>query len=93
MCGVFNTQSFFHKRTNISFFSLVPPPSVVVPLFVGLSLMCVWRGVVWCASFRFVLDNERLVALGSFDRDETIKIALEQYVNQMPCGHGVLYKF
>ena len=49
-------------------------------MLVGLPLMFVWRGVVWCGSFRFVLDAERLVALGSFDRDETIKIALEQYV-------------
>ena len=89
----FKHTIFLSTNVLTSISSLSFPPSVVVPLFVGLSLMCVWRGVVWCASFRFVLDNERLVALGSFDRDETIKIALEQYVNQMPCGHGVLYKF
>ena len=91
--GYSNTQSFFPKRTNISFFSLVPPPlrrrTIVRRALVDV---CVARRGVVCF-FRFVLDNERLVALGSFDRDETIKIALEQYVNQMPCGHGVLYKF
>ena len=78
MCGIqTHNLSFTNALTSLS--SLVSL-SVVVPLFVGLPLMFVWRGVVWCGSFRFVLDAERLVALGSFDRDETIKIALEQYV-------------